>query len=226
MQNNFLDRIIIKRTQRKKTISISIKEGNVIVLSPKLISQSYLNDLLKKKKNWIERKLKEEKGKRAIQKRLFLEGEKFLKFGKEKTLIYKKSALTKVEETNNSIIVYCLQQKDIKKLIEAWYKDTLNIYLREKLDFFKELMNLDYNSFIIKLYKNRLGSCSYSGNLSFNWKIAMMPYDIINYIIIHELSHLKYFNHSKEFWKLVEKFCPDYKEKKNWIKENKSLIFW
>ena len=50
MQNNFLDRIIIKRTQRKKTISISIKEGNVIVLSPKLISQCYLNDLLEKKK--------------------------------------------------------------------------------------------------------------------------------------------------------------------------------
>ena len=112
MQNNFLDRIIIKRTQRKKTISISIKEGNVIVLSPKLINQSYLYNLLEKK-NWIERKLKEEKGKRAIQKRLFLEGEKFLKFGKEKTLIYKKSALTKVEETNNSIIVYCLQQKKI-----------------------------------------------------------------------------------------------------------------
>ena len=146
MRNNFLDRIIIKRTQRK-TISISIKEGNVIVLSPKLISQSYLNDLLEKK-NWIERKLKEEKGKRAI-KRLFLEGEKFLKFGKEKTLIYKKSALTKVEETNNSIIVYCLQQKDIKKLIEAWYKDALNIYLREKLDFLK-LMNLDYNKFYYK----------------------------------------------------------------------------
>ena len=91
MQNNFLDRIIIKRTQRKKTISISIKEGNVIVLSPKLISQCYLNDLLEKKKNWIEKKLKQEKGKRAIQKRLFLDGEKFLKFGKEKTLIYKKS---------------------------------------------------------------------------------------------------------------------------------------
>ena len=80
---------------------------------------------------------RERKKEKGYSKRLFLEGEKFVKFGKEKTLIYKKSALTKVEETNNSIIVYCLLQKDIKKLIEAWYKDSLNIYLREKLNFLK-----------------------------------------------------------------------------------------
>ena len=112
MQNNCLDRIIIKRTQRKKTISISIKEGNVIVLSPKHISQSYLKRFIRKKKKKLDRKkVKGRKRKKGYSKRLFLEGEKFLKFGKEKTLIYKKSALTKVEETNNSIIVYCLQQK-------------------------------------------------------------------------------------------------------------------
>ncbi len=54
----------------------------------------------------------------------------------------------------------------------------------------------------------------------------MMPHDIINYIIIHELSHLKHFNHSKEFWNYVEKFCPTYKEKENWNKKNKNLIIW
>ena len=60
-------------------------------------------------------------------------------------------------------------------------------------------MNVDYSGFSIKLYKNRLEACTHSGKLSFNWKIVMMPHDIINYIIIHELSHLKHFNHSKEF---------------------------
>ena len=70
MQNNCLDRIIIKRTQRKKTISISIKEGNVIVLSPKLISQSYLYDLLEKKKKLDRKKVKGRKRKKGYSKKI------------------------------------------------------------------------------------------------------------------------------------------------------------
>ena len=87
-------------------------------------------------------------------------------------------------------------------------------------------MGVNYKGFSIKFYKSRLGACTHTGYLRFNWKIAMMPLDIINYIIIHELSHLKHFNHSKKFWNYVEKFCPSYKEKENWIKENKNLIIW
>ena len=82
------------------------------------------------------KKVKGRKRKKGYSKRLFLDGEKFLKFGKEKTLIYKKSALTKGKRNkqfNNSVLS---ATKDIKKLIEGWYKDTLNIYLRRKIKFF------------------------------------------------------------------------------------------
>ena len=140
--------------------------------------------------------------------------------------MYEKSSLNKVVDTKNIIRVYCLAEEDIKIKLENWYKETLNSYVKKKLEVFKKLMDVDYEGFSIKLYKNRLGACTHSGKLSFNWKIAMMPIDIINYIIIHELSHLKHFNHSKEFWKYVEKFCPNYKEKENWLKENKNLVIW
>ncbi len=226
MQENFLDKIIIKRTKRKKTISISIKEGKVIVISPRLTSKHYIESIVEKKKKWIIKKLEEENFKNNIKKRVFLDGETFLKFGKEKTLVYNKSSFNRVIETNYLIKVYCCSEKDIKKQLESWYKESLNCYLKKKLELFKTIMKVDYKDFSVKFYKSRLGSCSYKGSLSFNWKIAMMPYDIINYIIIHELSHLRYFDHSKSFWKCVEKFCPDYKEKKIWIKKNKNLIFW
>ena len=226
MLESFSDKVIIKRTKRKKTISISIKEGNVIVLSPRLISKRYLKSILEKKKKGIIQKLEEESFNSNIKKRIFLDGEIFFKFGKEKMLVYKKSSLNRVIETNNLIKVYCFSEKDIKKQLESWYKEDLNFYLKKKLEVLKTLMKVDYKEFSIKLYKSRLGSCSYAGNLAFNWKIAMMPYDIINYIIVHELSHLKYFDHSKSFWNYVEKFCPDYKEKKIWIKKNKNLILW
>ena len=223
---DFLDKLIIKRTNRKKTISITVKEGAIIVMAPKLVSINYLNNLLEKKKKWISKKLDEDSLKRNIKKRSFSTGESLFKFGKKKKLLYKKSSLNKVVETKNIIKVYCLAEKDIKKKLEIWYKETLNSYINKKLEVFKKLMNVDYEGFSVKLYKNRLGACTNTGKLIFNWKIAMMPCDIINYIIIHELSHLKHFNHSKKFWKYVEKFCPNYKEKENWLKENKNLIIW
>ena len=88
----------------------------------------------------------------------------------------------------------------------------LSLYINKKIDELKILMNLEYKKFSIKTYKTRLGSCTYEGSLSFNWKIAMMPFNIINYIKIHELSHLKHFNHSKSFWSYVETYCPDYRK--------------
>ena len=195
-------------------------------MAPKLVSINYLNNLLEKKKKWISKKLDEDSLKRNIKKRSFSTGESLFKFGKKKKLLYKKSSLNKVVETKNIIKVYCLAERDIKKKLEIWYKETLNSYIDKKLEVFKKLMNVDYEGFSVKLYKNRLGACTNTGKLIFNWKIAMMPCDIINYIIIHELSHLKHFNHSKEFWKYVEKFCPNYKEKENWLKENKNLVSW
>ena len=78
----------------------------------------------------------------------------------------------------------------------------------------------------IKNFKKRLGSCSIKGEIVFNWKIIMFPRDIIDYIIIHELSHLIYFNHSKNFWNTVEKFCPDFKGHKDWIRKNLEMISW
>ena len=131
-----------------------------------------------------------------------------------------KSNINKVIETKNIIKVFCLSDKNIKKELEGWYIESLNSYIKNKLETLKILMDVAYKEFSIKLYKNRLGACTYEGILSFNWKIAMMPYDIIDYIIIHELSHLKHFNHSKkEFWKYVEKFCPNFKEKEDWLKK-------
>ena len=223
---DFLDKVIIKRTNRKKTISIAVKEGHVTVLCPKLVSKKYIDKLLEKKQKWIIKKLEEDNLKQNIKKRNFSDGEIIFKFGKKKIVSYKKSSLNEIIETKNIIKVYCLVETEIKARLEYWYKETLNFYIKKQLEVLKVSMDVNYKGFSIKFYKSRLGACTHTGYLKFNWKIVMMPHDIINYIIIHELSHLKHFNHSKEFWNYVEKFCPTYKEKENWIKENKNLIIW
>ena len=85
-------------------------------------------------------------------------------------------------------------------------------------------MKVEYKNFKIRSYKRRLGSCDSRKCLSFNWKLILMPIEIIDYVVIHELCHILHFNHSKLFWKEVSIYCPDYKKQKNWIKDNINLF--
>ena len=221
---DFLDKVIIKRTNRKKTISISIRGEFITVLSPKLTSKYFLHNILIKKKKWIERKLDEQRKRTEVINNKPVNEKSLQKFGEQKKLIFKKSSAEKIIENKNSIEVHCLSKFYMKKKLEDWLKLKLESYIKYKLENLKKLMKVDYRDFSIKTYKRKLGSCSYNKHLSFNLKIASMPKKVIDYIIIHELCHLVHFNHSKDFWKLVEKFCPEFKKYKKWIKKNENLI--
>ena len=72
----------------------------------------------------------------------------------------------------------------------------------------------------IRSYRARWGSCNEKGDISLNWKLIMLPESVIDYVLIHELVHVLRHDHSKLFWNLVEKKCPNYKEEKKWLKEN------
>lgn len=72
--------------------------------------------------------------------------------------------------------------------------------------------------------KTRWGSCSAAGNLNFNWKLILMPPEILDYVVVHELAHRKELNHSKAFWSVVEQILPDYKERRRWLKTEGALF--
>ena len=78
----------------------------------------------------------------------------------------------------------------------------------------------------IKGYKSRWGSCNSRGEISFNWRIIMAPKSVINYVVIHELCHLKYHDHSDKFWGFVESNLPSYREQRDWLKCNETLLEW
>ncbi|MDF2674900.1 MAG: hypothetical protein K0R09_3168, partial [Clostridiales bacterium] len=77
----------------------------------------------------------------------------------------------------------------------------------------------------VKEQKTLWGSCSSKDNINFNWKLIMAPQAVLDYIVVHELCHLKHRDHSKNYWNLVEQIIPDHKEKRKWLKENgRSLV--
>ena len=97
--------------------------------------------------------------------------------------------------------------------------------LQQRLKIFEKNYGLDVLDFRVLELGYRWGSCSKDGTLNFNWKIAMAPLGIIDYIIAHEIAHLKDATHSEKFWKEVQRLMPNYLEKKEWLKQNGHELF-
>lgn len=103
------------------------------------------------------------------------------------------------------------------------YKETALVLAEKRIEHFNKMYKFKFNKINIKNQKTRWGSCSKKDNLNFNYKIALLSGRISDYIIVHELCHLKEFNHSQKFWSLVAKAIPDYFEIKNELKRNRII---
>lgn len=104
-------------------------------------------------------------------------------------------------------------------LLEQWYRGQARNIITGRVEHFGSKLNLSYNRIFIKGQKTRWGSCSSLKNLNFNWRLVMAPVEVIDYIVIHELSHLAEMNHSRKFWQLVENHCPNHREHRKWLRE-------
>ena len=100
------------------------------------------------------------------------------------------------------------------------YKEDALILVKERLEHFNKFYNFKWNNITVRSQKTRWGSCSRKGNLNFNYKIVLLSEVQSDYIIVHELCHLKELNHSKDFWKLVGLCMPDYKVIRNNLVKN------
>lgn len=160
MQSNQIQYKIIR--SNIKNLYLQIKDGNVIVKSPKRFSDEEIETIVRKKQKWINKSLQ-----KSLQKR-------------EKQEPYTQEEFIQIIEEN------------VKELIK--------------------LTNLKPNRVRIRKIQYAWGSCSSNKNITINHKLICYSKQAIRYVILHELCHLEYMNHSKEFWELVENYMPNYKE--------------
>ena len=108
----------------------------------------------------------------------------------------------------------------VKVQLARWYRDHAELRLRDKAGRYAPLLGVSPNSINVKYYKARWGSCSIHGDITFNWRIIMAPHRIVDYVVVHELAHMKHHDHSSKFWQTIESVIPDYRGCREWLKIN------
>lgn len=104
--------------------------------------------------------------------------------------------------------------------LEKRYINAAKEYFPKRAAYFKQFTGGSYNRITIRDQKTRWGSCSAKGTLSFNWRLMLAPPTVLDYVIVHELCHLTYMNHSAAFWRKVEAVYPDYRTARKWLKDH------
>lgn len=203
--------------KNKKNISVKIN-GNkeICVYAPIGISYDYIEELLKSKENWIIKNIKKvDTNNLNDGTYIIYRGRKFLKIVEESIIeeIVKKDDLIIIRSRSTDILY-------VNDLISRWYLENANNVILNRVNTLSSKYNLLPSKVLIRNQKSRWGSCNSRREIRLNWRLVLMPDDVMDYIIIHELCHLKHMNHSNSFWSLVHKLDPDFQVSKEWLKEN------
>ena len=225
--------LIRKPYRRVMRLSVAIQEG-VQVSCARRTPLKEIQFFLAGHWKWIQKELLErQKIKRRYPVKKFQPGESFLFQGKQLKLQYKHlcmrtsgSFIEKGFYIKNKSLIYCWNQLEdlgvsyLRQELRSFYEKTGKQLLQEAIIVFSSRMQLVPKAVRIGSQRSLWGSCSSEGNISLNWRLVVAPPEVINYVVIHELAHLKYLDHSSAFWSLVARFCPDYKKYEAWLGHN------
>lgn len=203
---------IVKRSKkRRKTIEIKIVDGQIIIYAPQRVSDIEIEKLYQKHEKYLTNRVEN-----------YNKNKDFVYFlGNKYSMIIRESGLLKrpfCEINGDKFTIYKPPQKDLnlKEVVDDWGKREIEKIIPERVKFF--VTNYDFkfsfqkNTIRFKNQRTKWGSCSYCNNLNFNYKLIEKRMEIIDYLVVHELSHTIHKNHSKDFWKCVEDVLPNYRE--------------
>jgi predicted metal-dependent hydrolase len=207
----------LRYSQKAKYMRLQITSyGGLEIILPRGYEIKDGETFITKKINWIKRNLSSKKNN---ENNFLLFGEKikvqqsFELFLKRHRTVYRNDELHIVSPQGNN--------DNIIKIYEAWLKYFSKFYFLKRTQELAKNFDFKIGKITIRSQKTRWGSASARGNLSFNYRLLKFRREVIDYVIIHELCHLKEMNHSKKFWLLVEEYCPDYKALRKELKGKK-----
>lgn len=209
---------------KRKSIGIEITyDGKMSVKAPINTKLSKIEELLLMKKEWILHHINHSEQRQKVKEDgeiLFL-GERL-----QIQVVNQPLNVIGIQKVENKLVIRKPNEfpMDIHRVIEDWMRRQAADMIRELVEHYSTVMNVTYNNITIKDQKTRWGSCSSKGNLNFNYRLIMAPKEVLQYVIVHELSHRVHMDHSKDFWRTVEQVIPEYRQYREWLKEYGSQL--
>lgn len=213
--------IAIKRSKRK-TVSIFVeRDGSVSARVPETLSEADLLEVLKAKEYQIHKNLAEwtQLNERQVL-RGYVNGQSFLYLGRNYRLKLVDEPLGAVIFSKGTFRLSKLELDKAKDFFIAFYKRKLKEKIQPLIRQYQAQLGIQPNEVKVMELQNRWASCSPKGNIHFHWKCAMVPMDVLQYIVVHELAHLIHHNHTTAFWNEIDKILPNYDKHHHWLRLN------
>ena len=211
----------IRKNPRSRRVSIRIDQNcNILVTAPKRMPNFLIDRFVEQKDEWIKQTINKMNQKRNM----FDSVKNIMIFGNN----YNKQIVSSIEHpigvsiNNESLLINSVSKKhdnsSAQQQINKFLKKTSKKYILPRTDELAKKMNVSFKRISIKEQKSRWGSCSSQQNLNFNWRLVHHVPKIIDYVIIHELSHIVHLDHSKHFWEHVKKYDPEFRQHRGYLK--------
>jgi len=220
----------LRRSLRARHVRLEVRrQRGLTVVVPRSYKIGQLPGLLESKERWISTSLARcgNSGAPCAGKEL-QSGDTVPYLGRDLRLVTreKNGEVDRVALEGDTLAVSHVLFKNgaLELALERWYRAEAVRLISERVDRLTSHMGVHCQRIVIRGQKTRWGSCSHKKNLSFNWKLMMAPEPVIDYVVVHELAHLKEMNHSKRFWELVAQHCHGWREHKKWLRQHEENL--
>ena len=216
----------VVRSRRSTADIVVERDGRVVVRAPTSVPDERIEDMVESKRYWIYKTLAEWRDLNATRiLREYRNGEGFLYLGRSYRLLL-------VADQTEAILLkggrFCLRRDLIENGNIATAQEAFRDYyiargrerILQRVAYYAPKVGVTPRNFDVRDLGNRWASCSPNGNVAFHWKCMMAPPMIIDYIVVHELCHMRHLDHTEAFWNEVDKVMPNYRERKEWLRQN------
>ncbi len=207
------------RRSARRSIGFMIDDDGLRVTAPRRCAQADIDNAIRAKQRWILGKLLERGERRALRQQQqpieWKDGARLPYLGGEITLRLEEAARShcQFDAANGELwigVVPGLSEWQLKERVKLWFQAEANKLFRERLDHYAPLLGVRYRAFALSSAGSRWGSCTVEGNIRLNWRLVHYPATLVDYVVAHELAHLREMNHSPAFWAAVGEVYPDY----------------
>ena len=224
---------LFKRVPRRRRVHIVVNdEGTIEVRAPARFSVAKAREVLRENAQWVVRSLDGVREKLARRPRLVTGTRLALLDDSLRLEVRRRAQIDLFGDTRGNrgraerrgttlrVSTASLGDDELRVLIERWYRREAATHLAGRVEHYSPRLDVRPSKVSIRGQRSRWGSCSGKGTVSLNWRLMMVPGELVDYVVVHELCHLRHMNHSPQFWALVGGTIPDYRQRRRRLNEH------